>query len=71
MSKRNVYRQALDQDSAETLAASAPVDLVLPRLSADGTWILYVRLAKPEDTGTSGPVQIRPFLYQVDHRSPS
>jgi len=57
--KRNVYKQALDQDSAEPLLANAPVDLVLPRLSADGAWILYVRLAKLEDTGTSGPVQLR------------
>jgi eukaryotic-like serine/threonine-protein kinase len=57
--KRNVYKQALDQDSGEPLLANAPVDLVFPRLSADGAWILYVRAAKLGDTGTSGPVQLR------------
>ena len=55
---RDIYRQALDQESAEPLVATPQEDL-LPRLSADGTWIIYQSFAKQEDIGTSVPSQLR------------
>ena len=55
---RHIYKQALDQESAESLVATPQEDL-LPRLSADGAWIIYQSSAKQEDIGTSAPSQLR------------
>ena len=55
----SIYRQALDEDSAEPLVTSPQTDDVTPRLTADGAWIVYASFAKPEDTGTSAPWQLR------------
>jgi Tol biopolymer transport system component len=46
--KWQIYKQALDQDSAEPLVAAPQVDLK-PRLTADGVSIIYESFAKPED----------------------
>ena len=54
----SIYKQAFDQDSAEPFVVTPQVDLS-PRLSADGAWITYDSLAKPEDIGTSAPTQLR------------
>jgi Tol biopolymer transport system component len=54
----DIYRQALDQDSAEALVATAQAKRG-PRLSADGHWIIYLSVAKPEDFGTSAPSELR------------
>ena len=53
-----IYKQPLDQDSAEPLVVTPQVDIG-PRPSADDAWIIYESLAKPEDIGTSAPTQLR------------
>jgi Tol biopolymer transport system component len=55
---RDIYKQALHQESAEPLVATPQEDLV-PRLSTDGAWIIYQSFAKQEDIGTSAPSQLR------------
>jgi Tol biopolymer transport system component len=54
----DIYRQALDEDSAEPFVATPQVELG-PQLSADGAWIVYASFAKPEDLFTSSPSQLR------------
>ncbi len=54
----HTYKQALDQDSAEPFVATPRVDII-PRLSPDGTWVIYESFAKPEDEGTSAPSELR------------
>ncbi len=55
----DIYKQALDQDSAEPLVATPQMKLT-PRLSPDGAWVIYASFAKPEDLlGTSEPSQLR------------
>jgi len=54
----DIYKQALDQDSAEPFVATPQMELG-PRLSADAAWIVYVSFAKPEDLFTSSPSQLR------------
>src|SRR6266516_552389 len=48
-----IYRQAIDQDSAEPLVVTPQLDN--PRLSPDGEWVVFVSFAKPEGVGTSAP----------------
>ncbi len=54
----HIYKQALDQDSAEPLVATPQVDW-LPRLSPDGAFVIYASFAKLEDLYTSAPSQLR------------
>jgi Tol biopolymer transport system component len=54
----DIYRQALDQDSAGPFVATPQLDWY-PRLSPDGAWFVYVSFAKPEDFLTSTPSQLR------------
>jgi eukaryotic-like serine/threonine-protein kinase len=56
--KWGIYKQALDEDSAEPLVIT-PQHNEDPRLSPNGEWIVYVHAAKPDDIGTSAPTQIR------------
>ncbi|MGO9273917.1 MAG: protein kinase domain-containing protein [Terriglobia bacterium] len=51
-----IFRQAIGQDSAELLA-TGPQGAVLPRLSPDGAWILYVEAPKPP-VGPSSPERL-------------
>jgi serine/threonine protein kinase/Tol biopolymer transport system component len=53
-----IYEQALDQESAEPLVATSQAECC-PRLSADGSWILYASAAKPEDIGSPKGWQLR------------
>jgi eukaryotic-like serine/threonine-protein kinase len=55
--KYDIYKQALDQDSAQLFVTTSRVS-VLPRLSADGAWIIYDSLEKIEDAGTLAPSQL-------------
>jgi len=54
----DIYKQALDQDTAEPFVATPQVELG-PQLSADGAWIVYASFAKLEDLFTSSPSQLR------------
>jgi Tol biopolymer transport system component len=54
----SMYKQALDQESAEPLVATAQIEAV-SRLSPDGIWIIYASLPKPEDAGTAAPFELR------------
>ena len=54
----DIYKQALDQDSAEPLVASPRADWIA-RLSPDASWIVYESAAQPEDLGTSAPSELR------------
>ena len=54
----DIYKQALDQDSAEPVVATPQMELA-PRLSADGALIIYASFAKPKDLFTSAPSQLR------------
>jgi Tol biopolymer transport system component len=62
----DLYKQALDQDSAEPFVNSPQVD-VAPRLSPDGAWIVYLSFPKPEAPASPfppwrfgvGPFQVR------------
>jgi len=47
-----IYRQALDQNSAESLVAGQRVNS-WPRLSADGAWVIYRSAAKSDPSGQS------------------
>jgi Tol biopolymer transport system component len=59
--KENIYKQALDQDSAEPLV-SGPQTNRLARVSSDGAWIIY-ESSEPRDNGRmngiSAPGQLR------------
>ena len=54
----NIYKQALDQDSAEPLVSTPQLEIA-PRMSADGAWIIYGSFGKPEDVGVATPAQVR------------
>jgi hypothetical protein len=55
---QDIYKQALDQDSAEPFVAT-PQAKRGPRLSADGHWIIYLSYQKPpEEMTTSDPVEL-------------
>ncbi len=54
----HIYKQALDQDSAEPFAVTPQVDTVA-RTSADNAWIVHATFAKSEDFGTRAPSQLR------------
>jgi len=47
-----IFKQAINQDTAQVLAAG-PQSLTLPRLSADGAWILYHESPKTPGPSTS------------------
>ena len=55
--KSDIFRQAVDQDLAEPVVTGTRANFD-PRLSPDGSWILYVSTAKGEDLFTSAPVQL-------------
>jgi len=50
----NIFKQALDQDSAEPLTAGSESKST-PRLSPDGSWILYSVLASGSKVSPSAP----------------
>ena len=50
-----IFKQGINQDTAEVLVAG-PQSLTLPRLSADGSWILYHE--RPKTPGPSTPVRL-------------
>ncbi len=52
----DIFKQALDQDSAEPIA-TGPEQKGSPRLSPDGSWILYTSKSSG-DTGALSPVRI-------------
>ncbi|HXJ93646.1 MAG TPA: protein kinase [Terriglobia bacterium] len=54
----DIYKQALDQESAEPFVSTPQVELG-PQLSADGAWIIYASFAKLQDLFTSSPSQLR------------
>jgi eukaryotic-like serine/threonine-protein kinase len=55
---RHIFKQALDQDSAERIVTGPGVE-DSARMSPDGSWILYLRAAKEDDLdNTSVPVQL-------------
>jgi eukaryotic-like serine/threonine-protein kinase len=54
----DIYKQALDEDTAEPLVATPQLDGD-PRLSPDGVWILYASLAKRKETSTPASLQVR------------
>ena len=51
-----ILKQALDQASAEVLVSLENSNLPVPRLSADGSWILYA--IGPENAGPNTPVNL-------------
>ena len=53
----HIYKQTLDQDSAEPLVATPHVDW-LPRLSPDGKWVIFASFAKLEDLFTTAPAEL-------------
>ncbi len=55
--KYEIYRQALDEQSAQPFVTGSRVNGV-PRLSPDGRWIIYYSWDKTENIGTSAPTQI-------------
>jgi eukaryotic-like serine/threonine-protein kinase len=50
----DIYKQAVDQDSAERIVAAPQTD-VFPRLTADGTLVIYASFAKPDDIFSPAP----------------
>lgn len=54
----DIYKQPLDRDTAEPIVATPQVDII-PRLSADGAWIVYASLARPDDVGPGAETQLR------------
>jgi Tol biopolymer transport system component len=54
----DIYKQPLDRDTAEPIVATPQVDII-PRLSADGAWIVYASLASPDGGGPGAPSQLR------------
>jgi Tol biopolymer transport system component len=55
--KYEIYRQALDEQSAQTFVTNSRVNGAA-RLSADGRWLIYCSWDKTEHVGTSAPSQI-------------
>jgi serine/threonine protein kinase/Tol biopolymer transport system component len=53
-----LYRQALDQDSAEPLVVTRQPNFGAG-LSADGAWIVYASFARAQDFGTSAQSELR------------
>src|SRR5271167_2539165 len=53
---RGIFKQGISQDTAEPLV-TGPQDVVLPRLSADGAWILYAEIPKTP-AGPSTPLRL-------------
>jgi serine/threonine protein kinase len=51
-----IFKQLLDQDTAETVV-TGPEDAMVPRLSPDGAWVLYIALPR---AGT--PSQLRQLM---------
>src|SRR5260370_41549534 len=52
--RTEVLKQALDQDSAETLVTGE--NYTAPRLSADGSWALYS--VSPQNAGPTAPIDL-------------
>ena len=57
-SNYDIYKQRLDRNTAEPIVATPQVDII-PRLSADGAWILYASLPTPDDVGPTARSQLR------------
>lgn len=55
--KYDIYKQALAEESVQLFVTTSRVSAV-PRLSADGAWILYDSFEKIEDVGTLAPSQL-------------
>lgn len=52
----DIFKQSIDQDSAEPIVAG-PEHEIAPRLSPDGSWILYI--ARPKlQSGSSAPMRL-------------
>jgi len=64
--RREIYKQSLDQDAPQLVATSldeGPLetgeglnDSLLPRVSPDGAWVLY--LSAPKESGSSTPIRL-------------
>jgi eukaryotic-like serine/threonine-protein kinase len=54
--RTEILKQALNQDSAETLVAGE--NYSDPRVNADGAWVLYTVTPRLEDAGPSTPVNL-------------
>jgi len=54
----DIYKQSVDRESPQPIVASPEADII-PRLSADGAWIVFASLARPADAGPGTPSQLR------------
>jgi eukaryotic-like serine/threonine-protein kinase len=54
----DIYKQPFDRHSPEPVVATPQTDII-PRLSADGRWIVFASLAKPDSVGPGAPLQLR------------
>ncbi|MGA7414122.1 MAG: hypothetical protein WBW33_26855, partial [Bryobacteraceae bacterium] len=53
-----IFKQGLDEESAELLVTDAKNNLDLPRVSPDGSWVLYGAVPIAGNSGTSTPVNL-------------
>jgi eukaryotic-like serine/threonine-protein kinase len=54
-----IFKQALDEEQPESLITDPENDLVSPRLSPDGSWLLYIAVPKLQSgVGTSTPLNL-------------
>jgi Tol biopolymer transport system component len=51
----SIFKQSLEGDTVETIE-TGPGDAIIPRMSPDGTWVLY--LVYPKGSGSSGPARL-------------
>ena len=57
--RSEIFKQALDEESAEPMVTDVKNNLYAPRLSPDGSWVLYIAEPKVEGgVGTSTPVNL-------------
>jgi eukaryotic-like serine/threonine-protein kinase len=65
--RREIYKQSLDQETPQLVATSLDegpeqatvlglTDALVPRMSPDGAWVLY--LSVPKETGSSTPIRL-------------
>ncbi|MGA7414123.1 MAG: protein kinase, partial [Bryobacteraceae bacterium] len=53
-----IFKQGLEEESAELLATDAKHNLTWPRLSPDGLWVLYSATPRDGNSGDSTPVSL-------------
>jgi Tol biopolymer transport system component len=54
----DIYKQPFDRDLPEPIVSTPQADIV-PRLSADGEWIVFESLARPDDVGPGATSQLK------------